>query len=68
MVNLGTYQENVAITKPVTLTTENKNATIIESRMNGTALTIDADNVTVAGFTLKNAVMPFTDGRYWNNA
>ena len=58
MVNLGTYQENVAINKPVTLTTENKNATIIESRMNGTALTIDADNVTVAGFTLKNAVSP----------
>ena len=58
MVNVGTYQENVAITKPIVLTTENKNATIIESMMNGTALTIEADNVTVAGFTLKNAAIP----------
>ena len=58
MVNLGTYQENVAVTKPVTLTTENKNTTIIESTMNGTALTIEADNVTVSGFTLKNAAIP----------
>jgi parallel beta-helix repeat protein len=58
MVKPGTYRENVALTKPVILTTNNKNATIIESTMNGTALTIQADNVTVSGFTLKNAAIP----------
>ncbi|HMK95225.1 MAG TPA: NosD domain-containing protein [Candidatus Limnocylindrales bacterium] len=60
LVKPGTYSENVAVTKPVTLTSQNKNTTIIEGLDNGTALTVAADNVTVNGFTIKNIVYPST--------
>jgi parallel beta-helix repeat protein len=58
LVKPGTYQENVAVTKPVTLTSQNKDTTTIEALDNGTALTIAIDNVTVTGFTIKNIGYP----------
>jgi parallel beta-helix repeat protein len=58
LVKPGTYQENIAVTKPVTLTSQNKDITIIDGLDNGTALTIAADNVAVTGFTIKNGGYP----------
>jgi parallel beta-helix repeat protein len=54
LVKNGTYQENIVLTKPVTLISQNKDNTIIKGLDNGTAVTIAADNVTVSGFTIKN--------------
>jgi parallel beta-helix repeat protein len=58
LVKPGTYQENVVVTKPVTLTSQNKDATTIEGLDNDTALTIATDNVTATGFTIKNIGYP----------
>ena len=54
LVKPGTYQENIVITKPVSLISQNKDTTIIDGAKNGTALTIISDNVTVTGFTVQN--------------
>jgi len=54
LVKPGTYQENIVITKPISLISQNKEATIIDGAKNGTALTIDSNNVTVSGFTVEN--------------
>jgi len=54
LVKPGTYQENIVVTKPVSLISQNKNTTIIDGAKNGTALTIASDNVTVTGFTVQN--------------
>ncbi|MGA3288881.1 MAG: NosD domain-containing protein [Candidatus Bathyarchaeia archaeon] len=54
LVKPGTYQENIVITKPVSLISQNKNPTIIDGAKNGTVLSIACDNVTVTGFTLQN--------------
>lgn len=58
LVKPGTYQQNVAVDKPLTLTSQNNQTTIIEGVDNGTALTISADNVTATGFTLENSGSP----------
>jgi parallel beta-helix repeat protein len=58
LVNPGTYQENININKPVSLTSQNKNTTIIEGLNNGTALAITTDNVTATGFTIRNGGYP----------
>jgi parallel beta-helix repeat protein len=58
LVKPGTYQENIAVTKPVTLTSQNKDTTIIEGLDNGTALTIATDNATATGFTIRNSGYP----------
>jgi parallel beta-helix repeat protein len=49
-----TYQENIVITKPVALTSQNKGNTMIDGSGKGAALTIASDNVTVTGFTVQN--------------
>jgi parallel beta-helix repeat protein len=55
LVKPGTYQENIVITKPVTLTSQNSSTTIIDGSGSGTVLTIATDNVTINGFTLQNS-------------
>ena len=54
LVKPGKYQENIVITKPVSLISQNKDTTIIDGAKNGTALTIVSDNVTVTGFIVQN--------------
>ena len=52
----GTYQENINVSKPVTLTSQNRNTTIIQGMGSGrTTLTVTADNVTVSGFTFESS-------------
>jgi parallel beta-helix repeat protein len=58
LVKPGTYPESIVVTKPVALTSRNKETTIIEGLDNGTALTIAADNITVTSFTVKNGRSP----------
>jgi parallel beta-helix repeat protein len=58
MVKSGTYQENIDVTKPVVLTSQNTSTTVIEGLGNGTALSIATSNVTVTGFTIKNGSSP----------
>ncbi|MGA2680814.1 MAG: NosD domain-containing protein [Candidatus Bathyarchaeia archaeon] len=58
LVKSGTYQENVAVNKPLTFTSQNNQTTIIDGADNGTVLSIDADNVAVTGFTIKNTGSP----------
>ena len=50
----GTYQENIVITKPVLLISQNEDATIRDNMLNTPLLTIVSDNVTVTGFTIQN--------------
>jgi parallel beta-helix repeat protein len=50
----GTYQENIVITKPVLLISQNEDATIRDNMINKPLLTIVSDNVSVTGFTIQN--------------
>ena len=54
LVMPGTYQENIVITKPVLLISQNEDATIRDNMLNTPLLTIVSDNVTVTGFTIQN--------------
>jgi parallel beta-helix repeat protein len=54
-VKAGTYQENVVITKPITLLGENKETTIIDACNKGSVIMIVVPNVTLKGFKLENA-------------
>ena len=53
-VQPGIYQENVVITKPVSLISQNKDSIIRGNMPNATLLIIISDNVTVTGFTIEN--------------
>jgi len=50
----GTYRENVAVTKPISLLGENKRSTIIDGNNKGNAVTVTSCNVTLTGFTIQN--------------
>ena len=54
LVKPGTYQENIVITKPVLLISQNEDATIRDNMLNIPLITIVSDNVTVTGFTIQN--------------
>jgi parallel beta-helix repeat protein len=58
LVKPGTYKQNINVTKPVILTSQNKDTTIIEGLDNCAALTIATNNVVVTGFTIKNGGYP----------
>lgn len=50
----GTYSEHLTVNKSLTLTGNDKRITIIDGSLNGTAVTIDADNVKISEFTIQN--------------
>jgi parallel beta-helix repeat protein len=54
LVKPGTYQENIVITKPVLLISQNEDALIRTNMLNTTLLTIVSDNVTVTVFRIQN--------------
>jgi parallel beta-helix repeat protein len=56
LIKPGTYQENIVITKPVSLVSQNKNSTIIEGTGTGnlSVLNVACDSVTLTGFTIQN--------------
>lgn len=54
LVKPGTYQENIVITKPVFLNSQNEDAIIRNNMLDTPLLTIVSDNVTVTGFRIQN--------------
>ena len=55
LVHNGFYDENLNITKAITLIGENNTETIINSRNGRDTITISADKVTILNFTIQNA-------------
>lgn len=53
-VSSGTYYENIVIDKTLTLIGADKNTIIIDGNKTGTVVTIEANNVTLKGFTIQN--------------
>ncbi len=53
-VHSGTYRENLAINKPLTLIGADNNSTIIDGGYEGDAVHIKANNVRVSGFKIIN--------------
>lgn len=51
----GIYNENLDVTKSVSLLGANKETTVIDGKAVGTVIRITADNVIVANFTVRNA-------------
>ena len=59
------YYENVVIDKDIDLIGEDKYATIIDAREDGTVVSITADEVNVTGFTIqKGGIYPYPDEVY----
>jgi nitrous oxidase accessory protein len=54
LVRDGTYFENVVLNKSVSVSGENREATIIDASQSGDCLRVTAFGVTVTGFTLRN--------------
>jgi parallel beta-helix repeat protein len=54
-VSSGTYYEHVSIDKSLKLVGENRTTTIIDGAAIGTVLYVNADNVSITGFTIANS-------------
>ena len=62
----GVYHENVNVHKSLTLIGENRLTTIIDGENVGTVLSVNADNVSIGGFTVRNSGLlfpPYGDDR-----
>ena len=65
-VESGVYHETVNVHKSLTLIGENRLTTIIDSDNVGTVLSVNADNVSIAGFTIRDSGLlfpPYGDDR-----
>jgi len=54
-VRNGTYHENLIVNKSVSLIGEDKNLVIIDGGLNGSVITVRADNVIIQNFTIRNS-------------
>jgi parallel beta-helix repeat protein len=54
VADAGTYYEHVTVTKSLSLFGENRNTTIIDGNGIGPVITLSADNVLIANFTIRN--------------
>jgi nitrous oxidase accessory protein len=54
-VRAGTYYESLNIWKPLTLTGENRNTTIIDGTRVTNVITVEANHVTISGFTVRKS-------------
>jgi len=54
-VRNGTYQENVVVNKTISLIGENEETTIVDGNYAGNVMNVTADNIEIAGFTVKNS-------------
>jgi len=54
MVSSRTYTEHIVIDKPLKLIGEERMVTILDGGGNGTVIKVEADNVLVDGFTIRN--------------
>lgn len=60
----GFYFENITVHTSITLLGEHRKTTIIDGNEQGTVVTIEAENVTIANFTIQNAADPY---RGWDH-
>jgi parallel beta-helix repeat protein len=51
----GTYTENIVIDKSIVLIGEDKNNTIIDGRVTGNTIKVNANSVTIKGFTIQKS-------------
>lgn len=58
-VKSGKYHEHVVVNKALSLVGENQTTAIIDGGNVGTVLTVNADNVSVVGFTIRNSGLSF---------
>jgi parallel beta-helix repeat protein len=58
-VKSGTYYEHVVVDKKLSLIGENQTTTIIDGNNVGTILTVNANNVSIIGFTIRNSGLNF---------
>jgi parallel beta-helix repeat protein len=58
----GTYEENILISKPLSLIGENKDTTIVDGRGRREAVNISASNVNITGLTITNGGSGMTPG------
>jgi parallel beta-helix repeat protein len=58
-IRAGTYHENIAINKSISLIGESKETTIIDGRGLGNVVEVTEDNATITGFTIRNSQ------KYW---
>ena len=56
-VKSGTYYENIVVNKTVSLLGENKEDTLLYANKTGNVIRVVADNTTISGFTIRNAVL-----------
>lgn len=56
LVLAGTYNESLVVNKSISLIGEDENKTIINGQNNQFIINITADNVTIEGFTIQNAL------------
>lgn len=54
-VRADTYYEHIVVNKTLTLIGEDKNTTIIDGNKTGTVITVEATNVRINGFTVRNS-------------
>jgi parallel beta-helix repeat protein len=54
-VKSGVYNEHVTVNKTLSLVGEDRNTTIIDGGATGTVVTVEANNVTIAKFTVRNS-------------
>ena len=54
-VGPGIYYEHVVVTKSLTIIGENPQTTVVDGTANGTVFDIEASNVIISGFTIRNA-------------
>jgi parallel beta-helix repeat protein len=58
-VKSGKYHEHVVVNKALSLVGENQTTTIIDGGNVGTVLTVNADHISVFGFTIRNSGLSF---------
>lgn len=51
----GTYRENIVVSKSITLVAEDRVATIVDGRDDTSVFYVNADSVTITGFTITNS-------------
>ncbi|MCD6573922.1 MAG: DUF2341 domain-containing protein, partial [Thermoplasmata archaeon] len=54
LVSNGTYNESIVVNKSINLYGEDKNITIIDGGSDSNVVTIEASNVNISGFTIRN--------------
>jgi len=55
LVRAGIYYENIVVNKTVSLIGESREKTIIDGNGTGTVITVEASNLTIEGFTIRNS-------------